>query len=50
MDQNQRSLAEKEKLSKIDLSRLKKYTVMFVLFVLMVLFSFTSPYFLTGVT
>ena len=47
MDQNQRSLAEKEKLSKIDLSRLKKYTVVFVLFVLMVLFSFTSPYFLT---
>jgi ribose/xylose/arabinose/galactoside ABC-type transport system permease subunit len=31
----------------IDLSYLKKYTVMFVLAVLMVLFSFTSPYFLT---
>jgi ribose transport system permease protein len=34
-------------LSKIDLSGLKKYTVIFVLFVLMILFSFMSPYFLT---
>ena len=34
-------------MSKIDLSGLKKYTVIFVLFVLMILFSFMSPYFLT---
>lgn len=34
-------------MSKINLSVLKKYTVMFVLAILMVLFSFTSPYFLT---
>src|SRR4030042_1793342 len=47
MDQNQRFLTTREKLSKIDLSGLKKYTVMFILFVLMVLFSFASPYFLT---
>ncbi len=47
MDQNQHSLTVREKLSKIDLSSLKKYTVMFILFVLMVLFSFASPYFLT---
>ena len=47
MDQNQHSLTVREKLSKIDLSGLKKYTVMFILFVLMVLFSFASPYFLT---
>jgi len=32
---------------KVDLSGLKKYAVMFVLLGLMVLFSFTSPYFLT---
>ena len=47
MDQNQHSLTVREKLSKIDLSGLKKYTVVFILFVLMVLFSFASPYFLT---
>jgi ribose transport system permease protein len=47
MDQKQHSLTVREKLSKIDLSGLKKYTVMFILFVLMVLFSFASPYFLT---
>jgi ribose transport system permease protein len=47
MDQNQPSLPVREKLSKIDLSGLKKYTVMFILFVLMVLFSFASPYFFT---
>lgn len=35
------------KMSKINLSVLKKYTVMFVLAILMVLFSFASPYFLT---
>jgi len=34
-------------MAKINLSGLKKYTVMFVLAILMVLFSFTSPYFLT---
>jgi ribose/xylose/arabinose/galactoside ABC-type transport system permease subunit len=34
-------------MSKINLSNLKKYTVMLVLVMLMVLFSFTSPYFLT---
>jgi ribose/xylose/arabinose/galactoside ABC-type transport system permease subunit len=47
MDQNQRFIKASEKLSKVDLSILKKYTVMFILFVLMVLFSFASPYFLT---
>jgi ribose transport system permease protein len=47
MDQKQHSLSVREKLSKIDLSGLKKYTVIFVLFVLMILFSFMSPYFLT---
>jgi ribose/xylose/arabinose/galactoside ABC-type transport system permease subunit len=47
MDQNQRFIDAKERLSKIDLSGLKKYTVIFILFVLMVLFSFASPYFLT---
>jgi ribose/xylose/arabinose/galactoside ABC-type transport system permease subunit len=47
MDQNQHSLQVREKLSKIDLSGIKKYTVIFILFVLMVLFSFASPYFLT---
>jgi len=47
VDQNQHSLTVREKLSKIDLSGLKKYTVVFILFVLMVLFSFASPYFLT---
>jgi len=34
-------------MSKIDLSGLKKYTVMFILFILMALFSIASPYFLT---
>jgi ribose/xylose/arabinose/galactoside ABC-type transport system permease subunit len=47
MDRNQHSLQVREKLSKIDLSGIKKYTVIFILFVLMVLFSFASPYFLT---
>jgi len=32
---------------KIDLNGLRKYTVMFILILLMVLFSFSSPYFLT---
>ncbi|MBN1451525.1 MAG: ABC transporter permease [Anaerolineales bacterium] len=34
-------------MAKINFGGLKKYTVMFVLAILMVLFSFTSPYFLT---
>jgi ribose/xylose/arabinose/galactoside ABC-type transport system permease subunit len=34
-------------LSKVDLSGLKKYTVVFVLFIIMVIFSMVSPYFLT---
>ncbi|KPL06421.1 hypothetical protein AMJ86_08550 [bacterium SM23_57] len=34
-------------MSKIILNIVKKYTVMFVLVILMILFSFTSPYFLT---
>jgi ribose transport system permease protein len=34
-------------MSKINLSGLKKYTVMFILAILIVLFSFSSPYFLT---
>ncbi len=36
-----------KKLPKINLGGLKKYTVMFILVILMVLFSFSSPYFLT---
>jgi len=47
MGQNQRTSAVREKLSKIDLGGLKKYTVMFILLLLMILFSFMSPYFLT---
>jgi len=47
MDQNQRFIEARAKLSKVDVGGLKKYTVMFILFVLMILFSFTSPYFLT---
>jgi ribose transport system permease protein len=35
------------KMPKINLSSLKKYTVMLVLAILVILFSFTSPYFLT---
>ena len=34
-------------MSKIDLSGIQKYTIIFVLLALMVLFSFASPYFLT---
>jgi len=34
-------------MSRINISGLRKYTVMFVLVILMVLFSFASPYFLT---
>jgi len=37
----------RRKMSRINFSGLKKYTVMFVLVLLMVLFSFASPYFLT---
>jgi ribose transport system permease protein len=47
MDQNQNSLPVKEKMLKIDLTGLKKYTVIFVLFILMAIFSIMSPYFLT---
>ena len=47
MGQNQRTSAVREKLSRIDLGGLKKYTVMFILLLLMILFSFMSPYFLT---
>lgn len=47
MNRNQQSLALREKISGIDLSGLRKYTVIFVLAILMTLFSFTSPYFLT---
>jgi len=47
MDLNQPRLRVKEKMSKIDFSGLKKFTVMFVLLFLMALFSFASPYFLT---
>ena len=47
MGQNQRTSAVREKLSRIDLGGLKKYTVMFILLLLMILFSLMSPYFLT---
>jgi ribose transport system permease protein len=47
MNENRLSFAVKEKISKIDLGSLKKYTVLFILFVLMALFSLMSPYFLT---
>ena len=47
MGQNLPTSAVREKLSRIDLSGLKKYTVMFILLLLMILFSFMSPHFLT---
>lgn len=47
MDLNRYTLAARAKLSKLDLSGLRKYTVMFILAILMALFSLTSPYFLT---
>src|SRR5512137_2032785 len=47
MGQNQRTSVVREKLSKIDLGGFKKYTVMLILFLLMILFSFMIPYFLT---
>jgi ribose transport system permease protein len=47
MNENRLSFAVKEKISEIDLGSLKKYTVLFILFVLMALFSLMSPYFLT---
>jgi ribose transport system permease protein len=47
MDRNQRTLAIRERISKIDSGSLKKYTVIIVLFTLMGLFSLVSPYFLT---
>lgn len=47
MRMNQRTSAVREKISKIDLSGLRKYTVIIVLLALMSLFSLVSPYFLT---
>jgi ribose transport system permease protein len=47
MNQNKSGLATREKFSKIDLSSLKKYTVIIVLLILMAVFSLVSPYFLT---
>lgn len=47
MSENQISLVIKERIARINLSSLKKYTVIFILFVLMALFSLMSPYFLT---
>ncbi|HSB66110.1 MAG TPA: hypothetical protein VLD65_05995, partial [Anaerolineales bacterium] len=47
MDSNRNILAVRRNLSKLNLSGLRKYTVMFILAALMVLFSFASPYFLT---
>jgi len=47
MDSNRYVLAVRRNLSKLNLSGLRKYAVMFILAVLMVLFSFASPYFLT---
>jgi ribose transport system permease protein len=43
----QTKMDKKIKMPKFDLGGLKKYTVMFILVILMVLFSFSSPYFLT---
>jgi ribose transport system permease protein len=47
MDQNKNTLSARGKSSGFDISSLKKYTVIFVLIALIILFSFTSPYFLT---
>ena len=47
MEQKQRSFSAKGKLSRTDWGVLKKYTVVLLLFILMAIFSFTSPYFLT---
>jgi ribose transport system permease protein len=47
MSRNKSSLTTMEKLSKIDLNSLKKYTVIIVLLALMAIFSLVSPYFLT---
>jgi ribose transport system permease protein len=40
-------MEKKLRIPRLKLSGLKKYTVMFILVILMVLFSFSSPYFLT---
>jgi len=47
MEQKQRSFSAKGKLSRTDWGVLKKYTVVLLLFILMAIFSLTSPYFLT---
>jgi ribose transport system permease protein len=47
MHPNKNTLSAIGKSSGFDISGLKKYTVIFVLIALIILFSFTSPYFLT---
>ena len=47
MEQKQRSFSAKGRLSRTDWGVLKKYTVVLLLFILMAIFSLTSPYFLT---
>jgi ribose transport system permease protein len=47
MHPNKDTLSARGKSSGFDISSLKKYTVIFVLIALIILFSFTSPYFLT---
>jgi len=47
MHPNKNTLSARGKSSGFDISGLKKYTVIFVLIALIILFSFTSPYFLT---
>ncbi|PWB56266.1 MAG: ribose ABC transporter permease [Anaerolineales bacterium] len=44
---NKKAISAEKKTPGFDVSSLKKYTVTFVLFALIILFSFTSPYFLT---
>lgn len=47
MYHDKKAISAGEKSPGFDISSLKKYTVTFVLFALIILFSFTSPYFLT---
>lgn len=47
MDPDKKTLTARIKSPRFDISGLKKYTVIFVLVALIILFSFTSPYFLT---
>ena len=47
MEQKQRSFSAKGRLARTDWGVLKKYTVVLLLFILMAIFSLTSPYFLT---